>query len=345
MKNVSVGDYVVATIEEKKKLLLVDKKRSDGMLKTLLADHSIIDDPQTFVIEGDDVLANMGPNPEPGSAYGVRVEPCVGSVDIKPWGRVYFLRRLEKSERGAIKKQLKITGRFIQKLGLDSILPMQIAVKPKSGRWAGKYLYRPTPEDVDSGQAANDWMHLAPHQINRNYNEEQIFGFLPYVILHEFGHGIWYRKMTYALKAKWIKLYTKSKKRHRAELRQIQRLGQNFIASKATVRMFMKEISEDEQEVFNEILSYISTYHGLETKHLDTLVIAQRGKLIRRYWPRRPLTLVDDNPFVTEYATKNVEELFAEAFSHYYVKELREKVPANVRKLLLRTLKAVGAKV
>ena len=102
------GDYIVLRDNKKHNLARVTLADKSGGGKAVLANKKAASKETAEYIEfsAGDMVANLGPHPAHGLAYGVKVEPFYDAVDIKPF-TVYYFRNLTAKERTRFEKHLR----------------------------------------------------------------------------------------------------------------------------------------------------------------------------------------------------------------------------------------------
>ena len=98
---------------------------------------------------------------------------------------------------------------------------------------------------------------------------------------------------------------------------------------------FKSTLAEEEALAYKWILRTIQSVHGLSVKELDFLFEAGMLDDIKKLWPVRTIPRKELEPIVSEYATKNYKELFAETFAFYFTKK---KLPEPLKRLLEKSM-------
>jgi hypothetical protein len=158
----------------------------------------------------------------------------------------------------------------------------------------------------------------------------------PYVILHELGHHVEREYITgRKLQAAWVQAYNTSIVVTSIKKDKSEELLEALLAQQDMPSDYRSNLTEEDTEIYKLILGWISHQPRLSVKELDTLFAAECYDDIRAVWPLRGIPKKDLAPIVTEYATKNVHELFAESFAYYMV---GKKLPKNIHALMERSL-------
>lgn len=319
---IQTKDLVIVQVTDKRKALVTVTQDNDGDFVGFEHDDGVRNKETRSVLEfnADDVIANLGRKPQVGStAYGKRIEPFVSSEKMPMLGTVAFFRSLEEGEIAAIRKGLARVLAKLQDLKLINMLNLEVNIYPKRGsKYAGSYTYK--------GGDAVDVLALFPKD----------FSDLNYLLWHEFGHYIWFRYLSEKLKARWVNAFRKSIDVSRQGDAQLKRMLKDLQKSdEPTCKDFRKQLDPESAELFDEVLGFISSYHNLSAKHIDIL----RGNDfdISEYWPEL-VNLQNLTPIISEYATKNPEELFAETIGFIFTKK---EVPASLTKLWNKTYDAL----
>lgn len=270
------------------------------------------------------IVAVLGLNPPPGNAYGCLIEPFRRTIQHDLWGNVHLHRKLSKEERINLKKALTDVGRLLEKKKLAGFIEagnLETEIRPPKGRYTGMYHYV-----IKKGED-QDRMVLRP--------KEGVP--MDYVIAHESGHGVWYRLMNDALKAKWVKLYHSYTKMQEFAPHDIRKLRDNYIKDSVPVKEFRGQLPEEQVLLFDNLISGLRSNTRLTVKHLDLLADNGALKTIEDMWPLH----VEDSDFeiaLTEYGTTNPEEFFAESFAYWL---LGRVLPKRVGSYMENTVKAI----
>lgn len=334
------NDYLILRSGDSSKNLIVQAFAIDPKSGEYLG---VIDDKgraqketqETLRFSMEDVVANLGPTPELGNAYKVKVEPFETSFHMKPWGDVFIFRKISEGELKVLRRGLQEVGEWIVKNKLDQFLPLEIHVRPSKGKYAGFYH---SPRGAD----AVPIITLQPKVMEN----------MRYVLMHEYGHHIWFNMFPPSLKARWIQIYHDSINLSPVKDEKIASLLNDFRqTNERDLRAFRSELEDDEVALFDEIMGYIYNYHMLSQKHLQLLI--NEGYSLEPYWPSNALELQDMRVLVSEYAQKSPEELWPEALafclSNLPVPEtLKTEVQLALRiargeSVALPKLKSVGA--
>ena len=308
------GDYVVVTYP-KKTLLKVGEVLEDSFTGYTTGIETDAD-----IYQHKDVFANLGKTPPyVGSVNGVSLERYFRSSEAVT-GDVHWFFKPEKEARQALHKALDVVYGKLKKRKLHTIFPMDIHVMLAKGKYSGLYhkfkdgtsriTLRPKPADYDTSS-------------------------LDYVVAHECGHGVWYDILTDKHRAKWIQLYHKSVKVERISKDTMNKVREWFEPNEATggyISTIRGQLEEDLIPIYDAIIDHLSVHHSLDVDHLDTLIQSNDFDMT---WLPSVVYVSDIDTHITEYATKNVEEFFAEAFAFYITGKV---LPKDVTSLLTETI-------
>jgi hypothetical protein len=329
------NDYVIFRDDKGRHHLVqvTSKDNRDEVTGILERDRAY--DPKSVSFERSAVVASLGPDPVFGTAYGCKVEPYQNTRHHRFWGDVHFFRKLEPIERKAIKIALDEVAETLTKLKLTDFAPLDVEIKPASGRYAGSYKYT-GKDDV------RDLMKLHPKSFVDPMSDESMVrpkAWTIYLLMHEAAHGIWYRMVPNSIKARWIKAYHSTVVLKSTSADVVQKLGRQFTKAQQHFTDFRSELPEEHCELFDACLTWIKNYHSLSQHNLNVLVEAQDFELLGTLWPTEELLDTDHEIPLGEYASKNVEETFAEAFALYYAAKI--KIPKQFETLLLKTVQKI----
>jgi hypothetical protein len=215
--------------------------------------------------------------------------------------------------------------RRLEKLGF---LPMQdslwlIQHPDTSGKYAGYYKHSKNTEKL-------------PHELAIK-PEFAMESDLHYIICHEFGHYVHANLLTQPkINATWIRLFNTSIKVKTFKKDETTALVDAMLSGEERPSDFKSNLDEDQRLAWNWVLRTIKQDHGLSIYELDTLFQAEEHDEIRRVWPSRTLHQKDLAPVISEYATVNHKETFAEAFSFHLIKR---KLPSKVTELVEKSIR------
>lgn len=297
--------------------LAINPERNRAVIDSTLID----DDPKHIEYDENNLVCNLGPKPKVGgTAFGVKIHPYISSVDTK-YGPLHFYRELNEREMKSFKKALKSTYDQMLERNLDVFPLSAMRVYPKRGKYAGMYTFRRKSADIW------DAVDLFPETFeDAKYNE--------YLLLHEYGHAVWYKMMPSRLKVKWIKLYHKRLELTNFLKERLDSLLDECISYQdGNLQDFFKELDDESKLVFREVQSHYKKYHKMDGTSLN-LLFSEDSEKFASMWPKRS-TVVESKADPSEYAMTKPEEFFAESFA--YVMTGRT-VAKDIAKLMARTL-------
>lgn len=311
-------EYLIIRVNNKHKLGMVIMK---GRL--LLEDGVEEDDTsETIDFNPEDVVACLGKNPPTGlSAFGCNLEFYEQTFTDKNWGPVHFFRKIQKErEMKHLKQVLDKAFKKLSEHKATGFLPLnRIDLRIKKGKYAGSYHYNPKKGDK---------MTLRPEDlIDRTY--------LLYVVLHEAGHGVWYRTVPYDIRVKWTELFQKRVSKREPTEKQLRDMAKALVQYESFKSFAKDECDDEDKKVLKEAFAYVKRVHKLTEAQLESLVQSKGGKAILDYWPKTADIGVV-SPDITEYAMEKVEEFFAEAFAYFMT---GKQLPKDVTKAMQYTLK------
>jgi hypothetical protein len=319
MLTIKKGDYVIGT-DNKKNFLMLVNHIADGTISGVL-DTDRAYAPKNAEFEAKNIVCVLGDKPAAGSSYGCLIEPYRTTLVHPTWGNVHVHMGLKSEQKVSIKAALDKTAKRLKDAGLLPFLNLgavELELRPPKGKYNGMYHFK---QKVDKAQ---DRLILRP---------QEGYG-LDYVILHEAGHGVWFRLLSPQIHARWIKLYNNYTKLKEFEPHHFRKLRDSYIEASVSIGEFKGQLEEDQAILFDNLIGTLCSSTRLTRQNLNTLADTQGLDAIKKDWP----TYVNDTDFeiaVTEYGTKNVEELFAESFAFYMT---GQKLPKRINTVLEKTL-------
>lgn len=322
---VEQDDYIIVQIGKKNKLVFAHSpKRNTGYLEESLN----TDEPVAIEYDGNTLIANLGKDPKPGKVFGVEIMPHLGEIDT-PIGPMHFYRKVTDAEKEALRIGIKKAHKKIADIDLEKVFPIsRIEVHNPKGKWAGTYSV-----NFKSGEAV-DLIKLFPKIL-----EDQIYN--QYVMIHEIGHGIWYRFVPEKIRALWLEQYNTMTKVSKAKKADMESLCQSLVNSQMSIREFQRDLEEDELALFKEALSYLKKVHKMSPEDANVL-LNQNSKVLAEIWPTTASFSNTDSvtALLGEYAGTSVQEMFAESFALHLT---GKQIPKTILKLLEKTLKVAIA--
>jgi len=314
----SKDDYVIIKANGKYKLGTAFAKGR------LLLEEGVEDDDTSITLdfEENDVVACLGKNPPVGKdAFGCKLEFYDQTFTDKHWGPIHFFRKIEdEREMKYLKQVLNKAYSVLSEHKASRFLPLtRTDLRMAKGKYAGMYSFN---------YKRGDKMTLRPVDMkDRKY--------MLYVIIHEAGHGVWYRCVPSDVKVIWTDLFHKRVRLHTSTEKQLKAMAKALVSYDDFKSYAKDECDEDDKKVLKEAFAYVKRVHKLNEKQLEALVKTKGGKAILDYWPKSAdVGLV--SPDVTEYSMESVEEFFAESFAYFLTKK---SLPKDITKEMEHTLK------
>lgn len=318
MRGESSTRYFFGKVEAIKKGVVYGVQEKNAHVKGLRA---------AFEIPERDVVIDLGTEPHPGKVYGQDVTNRFCGRKIHDFfGPICFMYKPKKEVSEKLWRALDDAAALLKKARLpepeNTLWEIQ-SVETKS-KWAGYYIH--------SRRADKD-----PHRFAiRPESVPQTVGDMVYVILHEYAHWLHANLATgKKLNAKWIRLFNTSIKVQTVKREVSQSILKNLLAGTEIPSDFRGQLEEEERNAFNWIMRTIKADHAVSIKELDLLFEAEYKSDLEALWPKVTLNKKDLRPVVSEYATTNFKELFAESFAFHLGKR---KLPEPVVKLVDDTM-------
>lgn len=250
------------------------------------------------------------------------------------FGMVNWFYEPSDEVRKDLSDAFKKAAEALDKKGLSFVIQPETCVwevYPYGGeKWAG-YYKRNKKSDKNPNRLA-----IIPE--HTDYDKS----YYTYIIFHELAHHMHSEFVTGRnLNAKWIDLYSTSVPARDIGEEETTRLLESLLAQQDLPSDFKGQLEEQDQEAYKLILKAIKQQHKLGVKELDVLFVAEFTDQIRALWPEK-VVANDLNPLVTQYATKNFRELFAESIAYYLSGRM---IPDEVRDLVEESIayaKSVG---
>lgn len=320
--NVNKLDYVVANMNEKgKKALLqvisVDPLRAvvcdDNKKNTNLVKH--------VEFELTDIVCNFGIKPLYGNAYGVQIERVITEIQTEPWEIVRFFKKYSDVEHKLIMKSLD---RVSKELLTHNIFPKQrpitVHIKEPKGPHAGMYRASKTKENEEPKP---DNMELRVFD----------FGEIDYIAYHEMGHGVWHQLMDDEIKSRWVKMFYQ----HVSLISDFHEKVKNMrgeLIKAGSLKDYLSDLDEDDVDLMKHIRDTIKKQYNISPLHLNILIAADDD--LSEIWPKKLQPISQAQVLVTEYGTKNPDELFCESFAHHF--HPQKQLPKSLQKLMDQTI-------
>ena len=317
-----VGDYVIFHNEaiDKKHNLLGKVEKLNPLLVKMQPD--VFGNQSTAEISRKEILCSVGTKPTSGHVYGVDLSNIYRtSVPLDKFGILHYYCAPEKSVRKAIKSAFAIAAKQLEKQKLYTVFDKQVNYSIRSMRNAGMFY------DGDEEKGIPYRIELDP---TRTVLED-----LPHCILHEIGH-FYFNQLDDDWQFKWVNLYANYVKVERFTSKDMKALRDNFVHSGLSFVEFRKELDEPEQSYFKLVQRHLQKCFKINPKQLQGLY-EENPEVVLSKFPTSSLK-VDYETLVSEYATKNYNELFAESFAFYLE---GKSLPKVISKLIVNTIRVL----
>ena len=286
---------------------------------------------RVFSIPKKDIIIKLGKNPYAGKVHGFDTGYLyLHSSYHDFFGKLCWFYNPEKELKRKINRALESTAKLLKKkLNLQSIenSVWEIARFEKSSHY-GAYMHS---KDLEK----------APHRFFLRIMEEDITP--EYIILHEIAHYLHKNFMKgIKINAAWISVFNTSIKTVSIKKEESEKFLTDIINGEVGPIDFKSDLPVEDELKYKWILRTISSEKAISVKELQTLFEAEKMDEIKKLWPLRNIYKKELAPVVTEYATKNYEELFAESFALFMT---GKKLPKNVETLMLKSLAIIKSSI
>lgn len=322
------GDYVICSQSQGKDYLVKALAATKGNLEAVCERLCHIPSQrQTLTVDSKNLVINLGAEPKRGKVWGIDLNNLYYTKKTHDkFGDMFFFYKAERESVKALWAALDKAYKILNTLGLayvlDRDITWEILSSNPSEKYAGMYIRKVKGDEV-----------IERIQIKLDSRPQSE---LVYVILHELAHCIDANYVTgRKLKALWLRLFTTSIKVATVQKSMSQELLTSLLDQPNIPSDFKSSLDEEQTIAFKCIMRTINSVNALSIKELDVLFEAQMFDDIKSVWPLRTIPRKDIAPIVSEYATKNVKELFAESFAYYCIKR---KLPDAVLKLVERSI-------
>ena len=313
----NVNDYVILDITGGKKDLAKIVAKKGERLKVVLEKDLASDVDQKYEFTSEAVFAVLGPNPKPGSVYGVKVEPLRSTHDAGFFGTLSVFANFNSKQLAFFEKAMSSVEDKLYKMKLPE-LPFNTELRAPQGKYAGMYKYSPS-KDCDT-------MIVRPDENLQN---------LDYILSHEYAHGIWYNCMTPKMHLAWLRKYQTAVAVESADDRVLKEMLAEVKSN--GLSDYAKGADPDVVALLRAVMRHIKQVHSIDRKHLELMLMLDEP--IDDLWP----TFVEVSTkevLLTDYAKKSVEELFAESFAYHFI---GKKIPKSLAELLEKCLTKLHA--
>lgn len=319
------NDYVICrSVDNANKNFLgqVIKVRKDGFVVTEEKDRHF--NPNNIEVENDQLVLNLGEKPPKGKILGFDTENLYRKSKEHPiWGSIHYFRPMHKQLGSSLSVALDKTGDRLVSLGFEKLFDKFVfEVRAHHGQYSGMYIY----------------VHgeKKPSRLQLNLKDDHASE-MAYILYHEFGHAI--RKHclnTPGVHASWTKLFRTTVQSKPIEASTFKRLLKAIVsvdpevAKGYTTAELINSTEEDDILAFRMAVRHMTSVYHITIRDFRSLVTAGKFDLIESIWPDTRIEVDDLKPLISEYSTKNVEELFAEAFAFRMVGKKIPKVAADL---------------
>ena len=304
------------------------KSPSEEGLKLLL-EKDVHFEPKYVDIKKSQIVLNLGQKPHGGLVYGCDLNSLHkktlsldSGIDLHLFSD--FDEKLESQAETGVTKALK----RMKAHGLGFVasgLPLVFEVYKQQKKYAGMFCFGKKNSKV------------------RLFNSADHSEMSDYIFLHELGHAVDSYLLTSAeLRARWVNLYIQSIKPCSLTLQEVRGLYSKLKGA-GSLSDWKASFDDDSKQQPGLVLRAIKQAHKVLPRDIDHLIKAGDYASIKALWPSEDLRSTELAPIVTEYATVNTRELFAEAFAYHL---LDKKLPKTVTALIEESIQfAIGQKV
>lgn len=335
---VSEGDYVIGKIRTAESHVLVfgkvDELAKGYVVGTVEKNRHIKQLRKGFEVVNKDIVLNLGPKPYGGTILKFDTSHIYTGRKITHdfFGAIHFFYAIQTEVGKTLMKAFDKAAEILRKAGLPEPVNTVWEVNPKEAKptkYAGYYKHSRTPAKKPHTLA------IKPEAVPMTVSDYL------YVILHEYAHYLHYNHLRNPkVNAAWIKLFNTSIKPQTIDREASKKLLKQLIDGEERPSDLKGQLDEADRNAWNWIMRTIKQDHAVGIKELDFLFEAEQKPEIEALWPRRTLMKKELAPVISEYATTNYRETWAEAFSFHFTKR---KLPAVVTTLLEKTLRKVEA--
>lgn len=322
------NQYVIVKIQDQKHFIGRVKSVDDDSAE-ILPEKDIQYGNTALQVPKKNIRVNLGQSPDAGKVYGCDTTNLYKkTIDHDFWGNIHFFISPEKDTLKVLKTALESTAKVVTKLGLSDFTEcFDTEIKAKNGKYAGMYKHSKS-DDIPN----TIW--YAPECANGSKE------YMEYVILHEFGHAVRFNGVKgVKLRSKWQSMYQRTIERVKLpseDLKKIIKSISEYSEEEVSFIEAFKASSEDYgTKAQKAIVDWLKQSHKLNMR--DAEVMWRAGNLdgIKELWPDHLIDSHDLKPIISTYATKSVEELFAETFAFYCQKK---KIPRSLEELIERSI-------
>lgn len=315
---IAKGDYIILNTAEdgsSKPKMTLGKVRSDNNLSTIVAllqknvhiKREVVDVPK------EKVILNLGADPYPGSYLGLSVVDRYRGVVTTDIGEFHMFTKLNEKEKELLVAGASEVRGLLDSLKLDFVLKDNLVLEIGDvGSYLGMYYH-------ESKKAPYPRIRVCRKGLDKTNT-----GFsVAYVLAHELGHALDYGWVSKGEKprAAWVSMFKKSTEAKEFTAKELARvlntIKHNDFGENKTVRELAGLLDADDVPMLKAAVKWIKQNRQVDIKDLNALVSSADVESFTELWPRHSISVKDLNPILTEYATKNSRELFAETFAAY----------------------------
>lgn len=270
----------------------------------------------------DDIIAALGERPKllGASAYGQKIEPHVSTKFYPNWNATHWFFWAKKKMKEEFRAGMSKVHARLSKMKLAMLCDqVEIEVRMRTGKYAGMYHHNPKAErdTITFNSKALDGMDIDFY----------------HVIMHEMGHGVWFRLMTSKQRAAWIRLYWRYTKRTSIKPEKLHKIRRGLVSCGVPIKEYVSSLEDDDKENLAVCFDYINDKHSLSKDDITTLLSA--GDNLKDFWPKSRLSKSDIEEILTTYAGTKATEFFAESFMFYAT---GMQTPKSIKELMDNTL-------
>lgn len=324
------GDFCIGQARNDKGVLKTFLFKASAITKGIVVgslehDRHIMGKNNSIEIPAKDVIVNLGKEPKQGKVYGVDVSNIHrGRHQHEHFGTIHWFYVPEKEIGKALNVAFDKSYKILKHNRLDFMVQDSCIweVLPTNGqKLAGMY------------KRSRD-IAKKPHRLQIHPEVMPTTEFV-YIILHELSHHLdWEFATSTKLKAAWLRLFNTTIKLTTIKKDKSIEILNQLLDGEDRPSDFKTVLSDEDTLIYKWILRTIQKDASLSVRELDILFEADYKDDIRAVWPQRTIPQKELVPVISEYATKNYRECFAEAVSFYLI---GKKLPKNVTTLLDKT--------
>lgn len=301
------GNYVVAPLptQEGQHLIFGKVLEIDGNILVVRQEKDFHINPVHHRVFKERAM-DLGPKPLPGKVHGFSTTKLYRGKTPQPLGDFHwFYKPSDKKLPALMAKAVKDLITVCEKLKLP--VPPEDGlvweVHP-GGRMAGWYHHSRNPEKL-------------PHRIG--FSPDGFGDNSPlYIFAHEYAHWLYFNHVAdlSVLVSSWLKAFNRSVKPGAPPI-DAKDLLTDWFDSGLEPLQFRKSLEKDQRKCFDKVVNLIRKDFRVDSHDLTMLFLAGKRKYIKKLWEASSYTATPDvRSIITDYATFNVKELFAESFAH-----------------------------